>query len=694
MSEILISRFHPAIEEASALESIFVGKERKDYVEEILKELEEEITSDRYLQSRFFYGPAGIGKTFLLSIIFHRIKKNSTLSKNYFPVLLPEELFGVRNVAEIILRVLETIVTPQGRIISDEENKKIQRYVEDKISWVKEAKSKEQRFNRGKSVLYEIKERFGKRTIIMIENLDRLVPSFKKEELNNLLSILPRSKSLKILATAATFIRDMGKIGSPIYGYFKKNELTRLTNEECFELISRIQEFYAREYPKLTQYFRSPEGKRRIRIFQAISYLSGGLPRMIFPLFEIALAECERESDGKGAKERWQSSLGFMQEMFEKLTLIYREALWALPTSQREIIEIFAQSQTSLQPKEIENLTHLSSKEVSTYILRLIERGWLRNVTETMGKKRFYILSEPLFPIWYRWRRGGSPEERWLFVIYLLAYMFTEEELRYKESVSEEMKGIYLQAISLKPEIESIITQRARFIEAPIEKGITKPDIEIWLDKADASFKLGRYEEALKAYDYAIKLKPDFAEAWYNKGVFLGNLGRYEEELKAYDYAIKLKPDFAEAWYNKGLTLIYSIKPLLLEKNYGLVKERIEVIKAMLSSDRLSTGKIEEDFISFLRELFREGLYKEMEILKGIFLELKWESYLERFSPLWTASKMGEYLDNDKPLEALKILERLDAVNRKAIERVLEIKYGKDWFKEAKEKMRSLSNLF
>jgi tetratricopeptide (TPR) repeat protein len=62
---------------------------------------------------------------------------------------------------------------------------------------------------------------------------------------------------------------------------------------------------------------------------------------------------------------------------------------------------------------------------------------------------------------------------------------------------------------------------------------------------------LGKYQEAINAYDSAIKYKPDFAVAYYNKGVALQTLGKYQEAIKAYDLAIKYKPDFEAALYGK-----------------------------------------------------------------------------------------------------------------------------------------------
>jgi len=47
------------------------------------------------------------------------------------------------------------------------------------------------------------------------------------------------------------------------------------------------------------------------------------------------------------------------------------------------------------------------------------------------------------------------------------------------------------------------------------------PDAVAWKEKGDALDRLGRYEEALAAYDRALALRPDYADAWRNKGAAL-----------------------------------------------------------------------------------------------------------------------------------------------------------------------------
>ena len=66
-----------------------------------------------------------------------------------------------------------------------------------------------------------------------------------------------------------------------------------------------------------------------------------------------------------------------------------------------------------------------------------------------------------------------------------------------------------------------------------------------WNNKGIALYSQGKYNEAIKAYDEAIKLDPKYAMAWNNKGLALNSQGKYNEAIKAYDEAIKLDPKYA-----------------------------------------------------------------------------------------------------------------------------------------------------
>ncbi|MEI2617901.1 MAG: tetratricopeptide repeat protein [Thermomicrobiales bacterium] len=95
---------------------------------------------------------------------------------------------------------------------------------------------------------------------------------------------------------------------------------------------------------------------------------------------------------------------------------------------------------------------------------------------------------------------------------------------------------------------------------------------EALYNKGAALDNLGRYEEAITAYDAALALRTD-PEALNNKGVALDNLGRYEEAITAYDAALALRAEYPEALNNKGVAL----------RNLGRHEEAITAYDAALA---------------------------------------------------------------------------------------------------------------
>ena len=71
----------------------------------------------------------------------------------------------------------------------------------------------------------------------------------------------------------------------------------------------------------------------------------------------------------------------------------------------------------------------------------------------------------------------------------------------------------------------------------------------------NAFHKLKRHEEALDAYRQAVRLDPNDAIAYANLGDTFNTLKRYEEALDAYRQAIRLDPNDAIAYANLGDTL-------------------------------------------------------------------------------------------------------------------------------------------
>jgi len=147
-----------------------------------------------------------------------------------------------------------------------------------------------------------------------------------------------------------------------------------------------------------------------------------------------------------------------------------------------------------------------------------------------------------------------------------LSEPFSEDQKRLLDEYGKKIEFLEAFGVPLKP--EDYLSRGNDFYQSneyklalkAYDKAIElKPDYTVaWHNRGFILGKLGRHEEALKAFDKAIELKPDYAEAWNNRGVALGKLGRHEEALKAHDKAIELKPDDTVAGYNKACA--YSLK--------------------------------------------------------------------------------------------------------------------------------------
>lgn len=75
---------------------------------------------------------------------------------------------------------------------------------------------------------------------------------------------------------------------------------------------------------------------------------------------------------------------------------------------------------------------------------------------------------------------------------------------------------------------------------------------EEWLDEGKQFRNLNHFEEALSAYEQAIRLDPTFAASWKGKGWTLYHLNRYDDALAAFEQAIYLNPNSSDSWKGKG----------------------------------------------------------------------------------------------------------------------------------------------
>jgi hypothetical protein len=77
-----------------------------------------------------------------------------------------------------------------------------------------------------------------------------------------------------------------------------------------------------------------------------------------------------------------------------------------------------------------------------------------------------------------------------------------------------------------------------------------------WLNEGQRLVDLGRYTEALQAYDNGIALSPQWTDLYYHKGTAYSKLGMIDEAVEAFDKVNEINPkDGVVAYYWIGRTL-------------------------------------------------------------------------------------------------------------------------------------------
>ncbi len=77
---------------------------------------------------------------------------------------------------------------------------------------------------------------------------------------------------------------------------------------------------------------------------------------------------------------------------------------------------------------------------------------------------------------------------------------------------------------------------------------------EEWNQRGETHHTMGRYEDAVAAFDQAVSLDPDYCEAWKNRGLSLALLGRTDESGESFARAITLNPSDSGIFYYQALS--------------------------------------------------------------------------------------------------------------------------------------------
>jgi tetratricopeptide (TPR) repeat protein len=112
-------------------------------------------------------------------------------------------------------------------------------------------------------------------------------------------------------------------------------------------------------------------------------------------------------------------------------------------------------------------------------------------------------------------------------------------------------------------------------------------DVQSLIDQGIQHSQSGRYDQALQAFDQAMKLKPNDPALITYKGIVYYAKGQNDKAMKEFETAIKLNPSFGRAYYQRGMIYLnqekfhQALQDIQKAKNlgYGVDPDFIEMIK-------------------------------------------------------------------------------------------------------------------
>jgi tetratricopeptide (TPR) repeat protein len=77
--------------------------------------------------------------------------------------------------------------------------------------------------------------------------------------------------------------------------------------------------------------------------------------------------------------------------------------------------------------------------------------------------------------------------------------------------------------------------------------------VQAYVDQGIENSQNGRYDQALKDFNQALKLKPRDPALFTYRGVVYYAKGQYDMAMKDYNQALEIDPKFGRAYYQRGM---------------------------------------------------------------------------------------------------------------------------------------------
>lgn len=504
-------------------------------------------------------GPRGMGKTMLVLRLALAVRQDESLSRSWYPVALPEEIYDVASEGEVWLRVLERIAK-QEKEAGMNYNRWLQSY-ESLRGEREEQKLRVQAL----AALSEFAGEHNTRLLVIIENLQMVLGEqsgsdaawdFRRTLLNN--------SEIMIIATATTRFKEIMNAERANFELFREITLTPLSTGDCRVLWRLV----------------AGEDLLNDRI-RPMEVLTGGSPRLLAILADFAA--------GRSLTEL----LDDLVVLIDDHTTYFKANVEALPPLERRVFVTLAELWGPAEARQVARRCRLEVNKTSALLKRLVEKGAVVEAGK-VGRKNLYQVAERLYNIYHLMRLSGIETDRVRALVRFMIPMYGQERVAhalaaeacrhegerrkawidgYREILSVCMGESLERLRQATPESFLVLPETAdiarTFITVPSDRKVKQQEQEIKIlhDEAVEAYKKGDFQSAINQLDLLLSrfwnkdvpaLRKRVTWALSIKVAALISLDRSEEAIAVFDDLIHRFGDSdAGVLVGKGAVLEY-----------------------------------------------------------------------------------------------------------------------------------------
>src|SRR3989344_2667073 len=150
-------------------------------------------------------------------------------------------------------------------------------------------------------------------------------------------------------------------------------------------------------------------------------------------------------------------------------------------------------------------------------------------------------------------------------------------------------------------------------------------NVEVLREKGHVFFNLGKYREAIKAFNRVLKIEPQDIYSLHYIGTALDELGEHEQAIKLFDQVLEIDPAHVKALFNKGVTFANLGKYLEAIEFYDEVlkidteylealNNKVDILDKISKNEKALDSETNMDTPSLLVELENDPILKKLDL--------------------------------------------------------------------------------